>query len=128
MQIDHGVLAACFNLQRGEGLYCIIQLFQPMDTFRISVSNEYDCPLLSLSLAFFVVLQSVSIIHECTSTCMVKNVTSSCIIEHLSVSSQKQLLYTTTNTLNYYLLCAIIFIVYCLVYTIIDIISLIQIN
>ena len=55
MQIDHGVLAACFNLQRGEGSCCIIQLFEPMDTFGISVSNEYDCPLLSLSLVFFVV-------------------------------------------------------------------------
>ena len=96
MQIDHGVLAACFNLQRGEGSYCIIQLFEPMDTFGISVSNEYDCSLLSLSCIFrcvfaHCVLQSVSVVHECTSTCMVKNATSSCIIERISVSSQKQL-------------------------------------
>ena len=50
MQIDHGVLAVCFNLGQGEGSYCITPLFEPMDIFGISVSNDYDCPLLSLLL------------------------------------------------------------------------------
>ena len=85
-------------------------LFEPMDTFGIPVSNEYDCPLLSLNCFFrcvfaHCVLQSVSIVHECTSTCMVKNVTSSCIIECLSVSSQKQLfVHNYNNTNNIYAL------------------------
>ena len=68
------LIMACFNLRQGEGSYCIIQLFEPI-IFGISVSNDYDCPLLSLllfSLFAHCVLQSVSIIHECTSNCMVK--------------------------------------------------------
>ena len=67
MQIDHGVLAACFNLQQGEGSYCIIQLFEPMDTYGISVSNEYDCPLLSLSLDFFFVCLPIVSYNLCPS-------------------------------------------------------------
>ena len=66
MQIDHVVLAACFNLQRGEGSYCIIQLFEPMDTIGISVSNEYDC-LYSLSLVFFVVCLPIVSYNLCLS-------------------------------------------------------------
>ena len=54
MQIDHGVLAACFNLQRGEGSYCIIQLFESMDTFGISVLLVMNMiALFSLSLLPF---------------------------------------------------------------------------
>ena len=44
MQVSFGVLAACFNVQ-GEGIsYCVIQLFESVDTFGTQVINEYDCP------------------------------------------------------------------------------------
>ena len=80
MQVYFGVLAACFNVQ-GEGIsYCVIQLFESVDTFGTQVINEYDCPLLSLTCLFRCVsphsiIQSVSIVHECTPTCIVKHVT-----------------------------------------------------
>ena len=70
MQVSFGVLAACFNVQ-GEGIsYCVIQLFELVDTFGTQVINEYDCPLLSLICLFRCVsphsiIQSVSIVHEC---------------------------------------------------------------
>ena len=40
MQVYFGVLAACFNVQ-GEGIsYCVIQLFESVDTFGTQVINE----------------------------------------------------------------------------------------
>ena len=96
MQVSFGVLAACFNVQ-GEGIsYCVIQLFESVDTFGTQVINEYDCPLLSLICLFRCVLphsiiQSVCIVHECTPTCMVKHVTTTSQVERLSVRSQKRM-------------------------------------
>ena len=71
-------------------------LFESVDTFGTQVINEYDCPLLSLICLFRCVLphsiiQSVSIVHECTPTCMVKHVTTTSQVERLSVRSQKRM-------------------------------------
>ena len=93
MQVQFGVLAACFNFHGGGGSYCIIQLFEPMDNLDTPLTNEYDCPLVSLTDLFWCVpshsiLQSVSIMHECT-TCTVKHVTTTTQVERLSVMSQK---------------------------------------
>ena len=73
MQGDFGLFVASFSVREG-GSYCIEQLFEPMDSFGIPITNDYDCPLLSLTYLFHCIpahciLQSVSLIHECSPTC-----------------------------------------------------------
>ena len=46
MQIDMGILAACF-VERSGLKYCIVQLYEPLDSLGTQVLNEYDCPLYS---------------------------------------------------------------------------------
>ena len=82
---------------REGGTYCVVQLFEPMDSFGIPISNDYDCPLLSLNYFLFrcipahCILQSVSQIHECSPTCDLQCVNTSSTVERLFVSSQKHM-------------------------------------
>ena len=84
MQVDYG---ACFEVH-GQDYSCSI--------VRTPLSNDYDCPLLSLSSLFRCVfstsiMQSVSIMHECTPTCVVKQVNSAMQVERHSIISPKYL-------------------------------------
>ena len=95
MQIDFGLLAACFHVRRERkgASYCIVQLYEPMDTFGIPVINEFDCPLLSLTNLFRCVLsytisQSVSVIHECTPSCTFQRLNTATQVEREVVVSQ----------------------------------------
>ena len=93
MQGDLGLFVASFSVREG-GSYCIVQLFEPMDSFGIPITNDYDCPLLSLTYLFHCIpahciLQSVSLIHECSPTCNLQCINTSSTVERLSVSSQK---------------------------------------
>lgn len=93
MQDQFRVEAASLNLHVGGGSYCIVQLFELMDNFATPLTSEYDCLLVSLADLFWCVpshsiIQSVSIMHECT-TCTVKHVTLTSQVERLSVMSQK---------------------------------------
>lgn len=105
VQVEFGVLAACFKVREGGSSYCIIQLFEPMDNFGTPLTNEYDCPLLSLTGLFrcvssYSVVQTVSIIHECTSTCTIKHVATTSQVERLSIESQKDVfVHDYTNNL-----------------------------
>ena len=92
LQGDFGILAACFQVREG-GSYATLQLFEPMDALGTPLRNEYDCPLLSLTCLFrcipvHSILQSVSIIHQCSPTCTVQCVSASRTVEILSVPSQ----------------------------------------
>ena len=51
MQGDFGLFVASFSVREG-GSYCIVQLFEPMDSFGIPITNDYYCPLLSLTSLF----------------------------------------------------------------------------
>ena len=89
MQGDFGLFVASFSV-REAGSYCVVQLFEPMDSFGIPITNDYDCPLLSLTYLFrcipaHCILQSIFLIHECSPTC----VNTSSTVDRLSVSSQK---------------------------------------
>ena len=93
LQVDYGILAACVKVD-GQDCSCgIVQLFEPMDSFGTQLSNYYDCPLLSLSCLFQCVfstsiMQSVSIMHECTTTCVVKQVNRAVQVERHSILSR----------------------------------------
>ena len=95
-QIDTGVLAACFRVdgENTRSSYCLVQLYEPMDSFGIQVTNEFDCPLLSLTTLFrcissYSIMQSVSIHHECTPSCVFRHINTSTQIERETVVSQK---------------------------------------
>ena len=91
-QFDYGVLAACYTICEGDlSQLCLIQLFEPMNSCGVPVTNDYDCPLLSLTSLFpsTSILQSVSIMHECTSSCQAKSVNSTSQVERQCISSQK---------------------------------------
>ena len=64
----------------------MIQLFEPMDNFGTPLTNEYHCPLVSLT-DLFVVCHHIPFYHACT----VKHVTTTTHdqVEQLSVISQK---------------------------------------
>ena len=86
LQVDFGVLAACFHAEEGNTSYCIIQQYELMDTFGVQLYNEFECPLLSLTNFFHCVSsnsisQSVSVTHQCTSSCTQ--------IERQTVTAQK---------------------------------------
>jgi len=90
------VLTALFSVhgERDQTSYCIVQMYEPMDNFGIPILNEFDCPLFSLTNLFRCVvsnsiLQSVSIIHECTSSCMLKRVNTASQVEREVVVEQK---------------------------------------
>ena len=97
-QIDTGVLAACFRVdgENKRSSYCLVQLYEPMDSYGILVTNEFDCPLLSLTTLFrcipsHSIMQTVSIIHECTPSCVFKHTNTSTQVERETVVSQKLL-------------------------------------
>ena len=82
MQVDLGVLAACFNVPGETSVlpssYCVIQLYEPMDSIGIPVQNEFDCPLYDLfrSVPSHCICHAVSVLHECTPSCVFKRVNS----------------------------------------------------
>ena len=71
MQVDIGLLAACFKVP-GQGYascYCTIQLYEEMDSFGSGFFNEYDCPLYKRQIHFavYLLIQSVKLCLSCMS-------------------------------------------------------------
>ena len=94
MQMDIGLLAACFKVP-GQGYascYCTIQLYEEMNSFGSGFFNEYDCPLYTLTDTFRCVssdsiCRTVSVLHECTSSCLFKTLDTETQVERETVTS-----------------------------------------
>ena len=77
MQVNqYAMLLACVS--KGHSQYCFVRLMEGMDVNGQCMVNDYDCPLLSLSSQIVTVAPSavhtaVSVMHECTSTCLFDN-------------------------------------------------------
>ena len=70
---QYAVLLSCFSKDNLE--FCLIQQFEEMELNGDAMVNDYDCPLLTLAanitiIHSSIVIQSVFIVHECTSTCV----------------------------------------------------------
>ena len=95
MQTDIGLLTACFQVA-GEGRersWCLVQLLQPMDSMGIQVCNEFDCPLLTMTDLFrcipsHSISHSVSVMHECSSSCTYTHINTTTTVERESVDSR----------------------------------------
>jgi len=72
----------------------MIQLYQPMDLLGTPVLNEYDCPLYTITDVFHTVpsgciSHTVSVLHECTDSCVFKRVDVQTHVERETVTSHK---------------------------------------
>lgn len=90
-----GILAACFTENSGLK-YCILQLYESLDSFGTQVLNEYDCPLYSLTSTFCCVpsssiISSVSFFHECSSSCTFSHTNSVSLVERETVTTHKRM-------------------------------------
>ena len=94
MQVVIGLLAACFKVP-GQGYascYCTIQLYEEMNSFGSGFFNEYDCPLYTVTDTFRCVssdsiCQTVSVLHDCTSSCLCKTLDTETQVERETVTS-----------------------------------------
>ncbi len=74
-QILYGLRLACFKTVDGR-TFCILRGLQsPLGE---DITNDIDCPLLSLSNVVFAtrsssVMKAVSVVHDCSDTCQFKN-------------------------------------------------------
>ena len=65
-----------------------------MDSFGTPLNNEYDCPLYSLTDLFHCVQSlcinhTVSVVHECSSSCMFKSLPVGTQVKRQTVMSHK---------------------------------------
>ena len=86
-----GILAACFNAtgEIRDKSFCVVQLLEHMDCSGVQVCNEYGCPLLSLFqfVPSDCISHSVSVVHECSSTCVFRRINTTTIVERKHVKS-----------------------------------------
>lgn len=73
IQIHVGKIIACVKTSSACS-YCIIETLSPLMSGSNSISNEMDCPLLQGTdhvtiVPSIEVKTSISVVHECTSTC-----------------------------------------------------------
>lgn len=96
---DVGVLVKCFQVQ---GIGSKGEMHDTTLHYQTAVSydgcwtchpkiNEYDCPILSLSDLLYTlkstcILKAVSVMHECTSNCVIEKSSYDRAVEHESVS------------------------------------------
>ena len=93
MQTDIALLAACFSGPDNKS-FCVVQLFEHLDSFGDQICNEYDCPLLTLTILFrcvpsTAISHSVSVVHECSRTCVFKHTDTTTIMERTHVQARK---------------------------------------
>ena len=95
MQVCMGILAACF-VERSGLKHCIVQVYEPLDSFGAQVHNEYDCPIYTLTntlccVSSSSIFSSVSFVHECSSSCTFSRTHSDSQIERETVTTHKPL-------------------------------------
>ena len=72
--MDFGYLSGCIQVVPDGDRLCIVQLLQPMDSFGIQLTDEFEFPLYQQTCLFQVIPSqciktSVSFCHQCTSSC-----------------------------------------------------------
>ena len=70
-----GVFLSCF--QSNEKCYCIVRHLEPLMVGTTPQLNQFDCPLLTLTNILRVLPSvnnfcSVSVVHQCSTTCILK--------------------------------------------------------
>ena len=81
---QYTLLLSCFSKDNLE--FCLIRQFEEMELNGDATVNDYDCPLLTLTanitiINSSIVIQSISIVHECTSACVFTTLLYICTVE-----------------------------------------------
>ena len=92
---DIGYLVGCFHAVQGS--YCIVRPFQYMDVGGEAISNEFDCPIVTVTdliycISSVTVCSAISVVHKCTASCVFNTNMASRRVEHEDILLP-QLLY-----------------------------------
>ena len=92
--MEVGILLSCF--QSNSTRYCIVQHMDREMASGQPCLNEFDCPLLTLTtvlrvLSPTVIVRAVSVIHQCTSTC---------VVDFMRIATRTERQGITENTLR----------------------------
>ena len=114
LQMKYGVLLTTYQLATGQ-TFCIVQ---GVEEFMLhngtAIMNQFDCPVLNLTKSIITtesanIKRAVSFVHECSASCVYKEVTSVHNVER-EEAVQKELIlqhdYSNTSyCLNVYCIC-----------------------
>ena len=98
IQVQYGILLATFKRNDGSG-HCLVHGFHKLETTDgQAFKNPYVCPLLELSPTIFCtpsnnVRRAVSLVHECSDSCVFLETTAMDNVEREEVSIQSKLLF-----------------------------------
>lgn len=72
-QVQYGLLMAC--AAKEHTWFCLVRVLEQVQLNSEPISNDYDCPLLTMTNSVLAIVPSmvrmaVSIVHECTDTCI----------------------------------------------------------
>ncbi|SMN02232.1 hypothetical protein SPONN_626 [uncultured Candidatus Thioglobus sp.] len=86
IKVEYGLLVASVSLQQSREQYCLIQMLEPVCVDNEPITDNLECPLLTLSNNFYAVQPqciqtSISIVHQCTHTCTFIDKSSSLHVE-----------------------------------------------
>jgi len=81
-------------ISKGQSHFCLVREMEAMDLNGEPLTNDYNCPLLSLtprvvSISSDSVKKAVSIIHECNTSCVFVECQSTCRVEREDIEIDK---------------------------------------
>ena len=84
------MLVAAIGLLKPPKQYCVVQKLECMRANDEPIVNSFDCPLLTLTDQFYAILPKcivspISIVHQCTDTCIYVQKSAPCNIERESI-------------------------------------------
>lgn len=97
------MLLASVKHTKNHTSYCVLQKFEKVCAGGILVVNEMDCPLLQATYRFEVIpsiniMGSISVLHECTSSCTIKQLDTTMIErERVTIEGRRTLCHDKTN-------------------------------
>ena len=76
LQMKYGLLLLC--AAKDQSWFCLVQEFEQLQVHGMPLTNSYDCPLLELTsyvkaITPATIISPVSIVHECTDSCVFVN-------------------------------------------------------
>lgn len=98
------MLLACFGKE--DTRICVVQMFEKMEISGESLTNSFDCPLLTLTSSLCLlrttfIHSAISIVHECTEQCVFVQVESCRMVEREAVKNSSLVFQHDYDSLLY---------------------------
>lgn len=103
LQVKYGLLLLC--IAKGQSWFCLVQVFELLEMHGVPLTNNYDCPLLELTshvktITPATIVSPVSIVHECTDSCVFVNSNTRRRVERCDIVVNKLVFqHDSSNTL-----------------------------